>query len=122
MPFLLGVSEPDKNYSNGLKPRGSVERRKEGVIHLFLTNVGRQEVAYLAPEQVMVWGECFGHQGVFPGKCCWGMSEEGSLPRARVQQLDFQLGRKMLSREEPRSLSDRNSTASFKKHILGDLS
>lgn len=34
----------------------------------------------------MEWGECFGHQGVFPGKCCQGMSEEGSVPRARVQQ------------------------------------
>lgn len=69
----------------------------------------------------MVWGE-FGHQGVFPGKRCWGMTEQGSAPGAGVQQLDLQLGRKMLSREEPRSLSDRNTTASFKKHISGDLS
>lgn len=69
----------------------------------------------------MVWGE-FGHQGVFPGKRCWGITEQGSVPGARVQQLDLQLGRKMLSREEPRSLSDRNTTASFKKHISGDVS
>lgn len=58
----------------------------------------------------MAWGERFGHQGAFPA------------PRAKVQQFDFQLGRKMLSREEPRSLTVRNTTASYKKQISGGLS